>query len=86
MSEIVLNIKDGVVKALYKDEIRPLLDSLGAITIVNRASDVVFDPEDNAWFVYELINDQKVKRLPKGFHLRKDAIAYEVDYLQNKYL
>lgn len=85
MPEMVLNITpNGNVKSLYKDELRPVLDELGEITIPRRASDVVF--EGGLWFVDEILDNKATHRLPKGFKHRKDAIAYEVEYLQNKYL
>lgn len=78
---------DGTVKALYKDELRPLFEQIGKLTIPRRASDVVFDETDGLWYVFELFDDKtKVKRLPQGFKNRKEAIDYEVKYLQKKYL
>ena len=87
MPEIVLNIKPGgVVKSLYKDELRPMFDNLGKLTIPRRASDVCFEADRDAWIVYEIFDNGDTKRLPKEFKHRKDAIAYEVEYLQGKYL
>lgn len=85
--ELVLNITtDGKVKSLYKDELRPIFDKLGKLTIPGRASDVIFDEAVNGWVVYELLDNNRVKRLPETFKHRKDAINYEVEYLQQKYL
>ena len=69
---------DGkLVEGLYDDKF-PWYGLRGDLEI-KRASDVFFDPKERGWKV-KILHNQLI--LPKCFKLRKDAIAYEREYLE----
>ena len=85
MSSIHLVIEPGgEVKSLYRDELKPMFDALGSLEITRRASDIIF--HNNQWYVCEITNIGERILYPEGFDLRQDAINFEVEVLQKKYL
>lgn len=57
--------------------------SLGGLEI-KRASDVFFSLRDQKWGVRVLGGNKPDKILPQRFDKRKDAIEYEIAYLQGQ--
>lgn len=75
--ELVFRISETgeTVVGLYDDNFD--WRALGPIE-VQRATDVILNPETQEWEVY-LIDEDRV--LPNSFVNRSDAIAHEVEYL-----
>jgi hypothetical protein len=75
---MVISIQqNGLVKTLYRDELRPILDALGSLS-VERASTVEFD--SGQWFVRR----GRVNMIPTGFIKRSDAIRAEIEHLERE--
>ena len=64
---------------LYMDH-NPV-NKIGEKSVV-RASDVKFNNEDGLWYVHEVIPGNNKVRHSKGFHLREQAINYEIQLLE----
>lgn len=79
--EININIsKDGkVLTGLYNDKFQ--WTDLGTCNI-KRATEVLFDAHTQKWVVSIL--DEKGRMLPGRYEHRRDAIAAEVDYLNQR--
>jgi len=67
--------RSGEVKALYRDELRNLFESIGTLS-VERASDVEFD--SGLWYVKK----NNTNLIPTGFIRRSDAIRAEIEHLE----
>ena len=77
----------GTVRSQYTDSLAALLRDIGPIH-VERASHVEFCNEHQAWFVDMLENpDLSIGSFRVGpFSRRKDALWWEIDYIQSRLL
>lgn len=83
LTEYTVVIKsDGTASFFLHHDNHPLFVQENAIII--RASNVRFDNEDKLWYVWECLPDGLEKKLPKGFIIRSEAIAYEIEVLENE--
>ena len=73
----ILIKKNGDLQCLYTDNVD--LRKLGKLE-VTRASNVEFDSTNGTWSV-RLVETGKI--IGSGFIKRKDAINYEIDYLNS---
>lgn len=78
--KILLIEGNGDLKCLWTDKIP--LTNLGAVS-VERASNVEFDSTNGTWFVKLAGTDEIIG---KGYTKRKDAIDFEVEYLNKTLL
>lgn len=79
MGKHLVIVKNSAVQALYSDEFNLL--PIAENVVVERASDVYFNPATQEWEI-KLLEDGRI--LPFSFKKRKDAIAYEVEYLEKQ--
>ena len=77
MEYTVMVMPNGSVQFLYNDD-HPLLE-IGNVQMV-RASNVLWDEENQLWFIY-FNGSVGVTKWHHGFKNRKDAIAFEVSFL-----
>lgn len=77
---MIISISNGIIKYIYNDNAS--FTGVGD-SIIKRAS-YVEPAEDNSWCVDFSPIGIKVKK--EGFLNRKDAINYEIQYLENNLL
>ena len=81
----LLKIKNGVVKAIYDDNLLPLANSLGK-SIIKRATHVEFDNDLGKWIAKTAdmgIDNISEPGLPIAItKTRKEAIDLEVEFLR----
>jgi len=81
--EVLIKIApDGHASFFLHHDDNPLFDQAEATII--RASNVRFDNTEKLWFVWERQPDGSEVILPKGHIRRADAIAYEIEMLNQK--
>ena len=81
MKEIVLNIKpDGTIHSLYND----FLANIDGNKHIERASDVCFSDEVQAWIVTIFVGIYKGCCLPQLFQKREDAINAEIEFFNRE--
>ncbi|MBI4474385.1 MAG: hypothetical protein HY646_17070 [Acidobacteria bacterium] len=68
---------DGVVRAIWDDRFRPLLEALGTMT-VQRSSEVEFDELTGDWVAKLVGTGEEIARGKN----RNEVIAQEVKYLE----
>ncbi|MBI4472181.1 MAG: hypothetical protein HY646_05900 [Acidobacteria bacterium] len=73
--------RDGVVRAVYDDRFRAILEALGAMR-VERASQVEFESATGDWVARRILDsDMLGEEIARGKN-RNDVIAEEVRYLE----
>jgi hypothetical protein len=79
MKTIVFRIKsDGSrIEGLWAD----FLSKLAGKKTVVRASNIEYDPEKNGWVITLLLPDRV--QLDKVFTKRQDALAFEIEFINN---